>query len=883
MSSWKTIDSSTNSDHLLILFVVPCSATRNSSSRILNNRRLQSQKLDALLAQCDSLSSVDWASHTLSSVAQSLQQSSFCVTKRTTSPCAPWWNDDCARAYRRRKAAWKQVLANTCYVNWKNYQFCKALFKRSVATAKREFYSGRNTFLSAPNRRKALHRHIALLRSSSPAVSTGLTVLSDTDFKARLEEIAKGLSLRFFDAMPLGSALPSSCVGYHGVSADELEFVVQSLPGTAPGPDGISAATVKSLWANHRPALLNLVNTSLQYAWIPATWKVARIVIVKKAPSNGLTLDNIRPIALTSVLCKTVERIINRRLLSHVVSRGILAAHQIGFRPHCSIWLAHTNIESQIRLAKEMRHLSALVALDIAKAYDSVIHAVLLQRLLDTATPPYLLTWIANFLSGRTFFCSDGRFVSSAYPQSKGVPQGSVLSPILFTILMSSLPCDPEVLTVTYADDIAFFASAPSLPELYAKLQAYMNTLSTWLDSVHLSLNVAKSAILVFPLDAAISIDLRVGLQSVRQVSQLKYHEYLGVWYDEALCWSQHIDYLSAKASKALCILHRCCSPRIGMRRAALLYIYKLYIRPVLEFGCVLFSSLPDWRLSKLYILERRALRLCLGLPKYTANDALLSEARLPSLKERFRSLTICCYLSQRQHPIALENNESMRDTRLWLTRHWHRRNTPQLPFAEQLLAPLRISLADVCVLGPHRDAAFIQVSEIFHADAKRLPLTTLQRTLTDHLNRYAQYLIAATGASVSAERAGAGLYFPQLDFQFPVRLPDFTPPFESEFLAMALALRRVPPAFEQVILLSDSLSVISALASPSGFRAPSESLVSILARLAPPHIRNVIITWIPGHCGLTLNETADTLAKTSLSGEILPPPSTCSHFCCQV
>ncbi|XP_064479217.1 uncharacterized protein LOC135392437 [Ornithodoros turicata] len=376
-----------------------------------------------------------------------------------------------------------------------------------------------------------------------------------------------------------------------------------------------------------------------------------------------------------------------------------------------------------------MRHLSALVALDIAKAYDSVIHAVLLQRLLDTATPPYLLTWIANFLSGRTSFCSDGRFVSSAYPRSRGVPQGSVLSPILFNILMSSLPCDPEVLTITYADDIAFFASAPSLPELYAKLQAYMNTLSTWLDSIHLSLNVAQSAILVFPLDVAISIDLRVGLQSVRQVTQLKY---LGVWYDETLCWSQHIDHLSAKAPKALSVLHRCCSPRI---------------------------------------------------------------------------------------------------------------------------------------VGPRRDAPLVQVSEIFHADAKRLPLMTLQRTLTDHLNRYAQYLIVATDASLSEERAEAGLFFPQLCFQFPVRLPDFTPPFDSEFLTMALALRRVPPAFEQVLLQSDSLSLISALASPTGFLSSSESLASILVRLATPHLRKAIITWFPGYRGLTLNETADTLATMSLSG----------------
>ncbi|XP_064486168.1 uncharacterized protein LOC135398713 [Ornithodoros turicata] len=630
LSSWRAIDSSTNSDYLTIYFELLSPVLRTVSVRSHCNRSLQEKKLASLLAGSDDLPPLDKAISSLSSLSQSLQQSTFRVEKRTSSSCAPWWTGDCTRAFRRRKAAWKQVLANTCYTNWTHFQRLKALYKRTIAAAKRDFYSGRNSFLSAPNCRKALHRHIAFIRRSFSTAPPALTVLSDADSSSRLEGVARGLAQRFSNAVAVVlPALPAPSSGFHAVSPAELECAVRALPNSAPGPDG--------------------------------GWRRSRIVVVQKVSSRGLSLDNIRPI-YTDV---------------------------------------SPFLECQIPLARERGFLSGLVALDVAKAYDSVEHSVLLQELVNANTPPYLIAWVMAFLCDRSFFCSAGSLVSSSYPQSRGVPQGSVLCPILFNVLMSSLPCDPSITTFTYADDIAFFASAPSLSELYAKLQAYLDTLAAWMSSMHLSLNVDKSAMLVFPLNTPVTIDLQVGLQSVRQVKQLKY---LGMWYDDSLSWRHHIDHLCLKATKAIGVLHRCSSPRVGMRRDALLYVYRSYVRPILEFGAVLFSSLPDWRLTKLYTLERRALRLCLGPPRYSANDALLLEARLPSLKARFRLLTVSVFLSQRQNPIALSNNAALKDARLWLTRQWHRRNTPQLVFAQQLLMPLKVSLLDALPLGAPLD-----------------------------------------------------------------------------------------------------------------------------------------------------------------------------------
>ncbi|XP_064470301.1 uncharacterized protein LOC135385055 [Ornithodoros turicata] len=598
--------------------------------------------------------------------------------------------------------------------------------------------------------------------------------------------------------------------------------------------------------------------------------QVSKVVIVKKIASRGLAMDNIRPIALTSVLCKTIERILHRRLSSFLEASSALNDSQIGFRPRCSIWMAHANLESQICLARECGKMSALVTLDVAKAYDSVEHNVLLHCMAALNIPPYIVSWVCSFLTGRAFFCSDGRFVSSSHPQQRGVPQGSVLSPLLFNILMSSLPLDPGILTLTYADDIAFFSCSLSLHTLREKLQEYLLALSSWMRSVHLTLNVQKSAVLVFPqtnwTGGAVTIILDVAGQTIRQTNLLRY---LGVWYDHMLHWDHHVEVISQKASKALGTILRSASARCGMRRSTLLFLFKCDVRPILEFGCVVFSHLPDYRLSRLFAVERRALRLCMGLPKYTANQALCAEARIPPLKTRFRLLTVNTFLSLCQSPLATRQNQSLRDRAQWIARRWRKSNTPQLVFVESLLASLNTSLtappAPICPVSPMA----LRVVDAFQPGLAYAPSPRLEALLSAHINQFPSHVVVATDASVSAQLAGAGVVFPQLDCHCPIRLPDYTPVFESELLAMILALRMVPLTFPRILLLSDSLSVITALASP-----PSEWL-ELLQALSPSHITEVVLTWIPGHCGLSPNELADNLAKISLSGpiiDVLPP-----------
>lgn len=138
---------------------------------------------------------------------------------------------------------------------------------------------------------------------------------------------------------------------------------------------------------------------------------------------------------------------------------------------------------------------------------------------------------MTEFLLDREFYCVQSGISTGKFRQTRGVPQGSVLSPLLFNILLSSIPCHQNVTTYVYADDIAFFASANSIQSLYEHLQGYIDLLEHGLDSICLTLNVQKCAVLVFPMQDPINISLSFHNTDIPQVEKVKY---LGITYNLA-------------------------------------------------------------------------------------------------------------------------------------------------------------------------------------------------------------------------------------------------------------------------------------------------------------------------------------------------------------
>uniref|UniRef100_A0A224Z124 Tick transposon n=1 Tax=Rhipicephalus zambeziensis TaxID=60191 RepID=A0A224Z124_9ACAR len=318
-------------------------------------------------------------------------------------------------------------------------------------------------------------------------------------------------------------------------------------------------------------------------------------------------------------------------------------------------------------------------------------------------------------------------------------------------------------------------------------------------------------------------------------------------------------------------MLRRISNYRIGMRRDALVMIYRMYVRPILEFGCVLFSGAPAYKIRPLILLEREALRLCLGLPKTVSNCVLHLESRVPPLSCRFRILTVQTFLRIYETPLRQSETAFISTPELFFGARWPRFHTPQVIFVQRVLDPLNVRISDITPTSYNSHPVDIQFDDIFPNNAKLLPRHTLDGLLQEHLQNINTNVIIATDASQCDEKSGVGIFSPNLDWSYSVRLPDFIPVFVAEFLAVVLALRKLNTEITSAVIITDSLSLCAALSAG----ADSHVLKAFRA-LIPAHLRKVQLVWVPGHKGLFLNEMADSLAKSSISGPILPclPPS---------
>lgn len=861
--SWTTLDCATNSDHLPVLFEISCPIIPSySQARTFINYSKFKNDLEVALTTPTEDNDENKAMKLSAVIKRTFKKAEFSIESDTRKPCSQWWNSECSRDHRRRQAAWKQLIHNQSPKNWADYKFIAATFKRTVAKAKEDYDKKHFDFLSKPRNKKALFRYMRSRKILPSLANSDYDRLSTEEMTNSLEAIGRGLANRFSSTLTINWQKSSIKTDYEKVTLSEMSSVIRNLPSSAPGPDGITVPMIKILFQISPGDVLNLINYSLSNAWIPHDWKIARVIPILKKQGSGFNIDNIRPISLTSHLIKIIERVLNNRIKVWMADKLILKPFQIGFRSECSIWCAHADLESRIQLARKRRQYAVLVTLDIAKAYDSVEHSILLNSLHECDFPRYIVDWVAEFLKSREFYCAKDGCHSSKFKQQRGVPQGAVLSPLLFNVLMSSIPIERDITVYIYADDIAFFVADSDIYSLHQKLQKYMYSLEIWLHSISLSLNISKSALLVFPIADSIQISVLYNQEPIPQVESIKY---LGIIYNEKLNWSPHIDYIVAKAQRASGLLRRLSNRKYGLRRHTLLMIYKMYMRPILEFGCILFSGGPTYKIKPLVLLEREALRLCLRLPRYVAINVLYQEARIPTILCRFRILTVQTYLkfyglSARRSAYAF-----ISDPDAFFLAHWPRFRTPQIIFVQKKLESIKVDIRSVIGTKALNHNITIECDEIFPPLSKFQSSSYLNDRLEDYIAHAEIKNIIATDASVNKEKAAVGIVSDYLGWSFSVRLPDFTPVFEAELLAIILALRKLPSNEESAMIITDSLSLCTTLTASEQSRA-----LATLQTLVPPHVKFLKLVWVPGHCGIRLNEIADSLSRATLDGPVI-------------
>jgi hypothetical protein len=420
------------------------------------------------------------------------------------------------------------------------------------------------------------------------------------------------------------------------------------------------------------PFLSKVINASFTTGFVPDMLKIAKICPIFK---NGdkCVISNYRPISLLPSFSKIYEKLVYVRLLRYLDKLHILNDCQFGFRSNRSTSMAVLEMTEKISDAIENNQFAIGVFVDLSKAFDTLDHSILLAKLQFYGIRGIALDWFKSYLCNRNQFVCFNGYSSTYLPITCGVPQGSILGPLLFLIYINDI-CNIAKMAhiILFADDTNIFLADHNLYNLICNINKEVDLISKWFQMNKLSLNVSKTNFVLFKSpkksynNNQILNQILINGLPIKQVHSAKF---LGVYVDEHLSWSDHVDTVKEKISKTCGILSKL---KYRLPQCALINIYNSLILPYLNYCAIVWANCSQYKLNSILILQKRAVRNLCHL-KYLAHTApYFKSLKLLKIFDIY-TLQVCQFMFKVTYnllpPSFIENYKTNSDVHCYNTR----------------------------------------------------------------------------------------------------------------------------------------------------------------------------------------------------------------------
>ena len=315
------------------------------------------------------------------------------------------------------------------------------------------------------------------------------------------------------------------------------------------------------------------------------------------------------------------------KLYSYLSENNVLFNKQFGFRAKHSTEYAITELVDEILNGFSNDKYTLGVFIDLSKAFDTVNHQILLKKLSIYGVKGKSLKWFESYLSERKQYIEHDRYKTSFQNVTCGVPQGSILGPLLFLLYINDLCKASNIITpIMFADDTNLFYTHQNIKTLFNEMNTELKNISEWLRANKLSINVDKTNFILFhkardrdnlPLKLPV---LTINGVPIKQVNSTKF---LGVQIDENINWAQHITLTENKISKQLGILHKA---KHFLNRESMTSLYYSFVHTYLNCGNIAWASTSKTKLKKLFSQQKQAIKIVFNEDIYASSNVLFTE-----------------------------------------------------------------------------------------------------------------------------------------------------------------------------------------------------------------------------------------------------------------
>ena len=537
----------------------------------------------------------------------------------------PWLEDAC----NRKNLLYRDYVREPSIQNWTKYDKMNKFCNKHKNTAKSRYYKKYFLEYSDDSRKQwqlinsVLNRNrkkagISKLVDQDGNVASNPTDIAEkfneyfsniaSDLKSKIDDHSDHSDDRSYEAF-LNDPVPLS-IFLRPAEYSEIYEIIKNLKNKSTKDTKVSALKIAAEDSNFVNALVATVSQSLIEGVFPQSLKVARVVPIHKNGSKT-EVSNYRPISLLAVFSKIYEKVMHARISEFLNKNSSIYERQYGFRAGRSCEQALLDAQNVLINSLHKKQISLLLLIDFSKAFDMVDHSILLHKLHHYGIRGIAYKWLESYLSKREQYVRIGDADSSCREMSYGVPQGSILGPLLFVIYINDLPGISKLARfILYADDANIIITGNNIYEIEDQINLLSDLLIKWVNANGLLINLKKTNYMLFSRQNLPNFPpVIINKVNIERVNEAKF---LGVILNEKLSWTAHISALKSKMSRYVGIMYRI-KPFLPLK--VRVQIYHSFVQSHLNYCSLVWGFTTRTNIECLFRQQKKGIRAIMPGP----------------------------------------------------------------------------------------------------------------------------------------------------------------------------------------------------------------------------------------------------------------------------